>query len=110
MSGQPYEFSPAEPVVVAEVVAGPRGLQGEQGETGPQGERGPTGADSTVPGPQGERGFQGIQGERGLTGPTGPGVYVQSTAPAFDGVPALWVQTGLGSTGKDFTFWIEDGS
>lgn len=24
--------------------------------------------------------------------------------------PGIWVQTGLGADGSDFTFWIEDGT
>jgi hypothetical protein len=43
-------------------------------------------------------------------GPQGPpGVVVSDTQPAFAGT-GLWVQTGLGPTGDDFTFWIEDGT
>ena len=39
-----------------------------------------------------------------------PNVVVSETAPAFPPSTYLWVQTGLGDTGEDFTFWIEDGT
>lgn len=35
--------------------------------------------------------------------------HVGSTKPTIPG-PYLWVQTGLGSSGADATFWIEDGT
>jgi major tropism determinant Mtd-like protein len=38
-----------------------------------------------------------------------PQCYVGAEQPAGAG-PYLWVQTGLGDSGEDFTFWIEDGS
>jgi hypothetical protein len=34
---------------------------------------------------------------------------IQTTAPDFGGLPGLWIQTGLGTSGTDTTFWIEDG-
>lgn len=35
--------------------------------------------------------------------------YVSPTAPAAPvGQKYLWVQTGLGPSGNDFTFWIEN--
>lgn len=35
---------------------------------------------------------------------------IQPTEPTFPaGQPGLWIQTGLGPTGDDMTFWIEDG-
>ncbi len=43
-------------------------------------------------------------------GPRGPGnLYIQPSAPTAPVVPNMWVQTGLGPTGQDFTIWIEDG-
>lgn len=36
--------------------------------------------------------------------------YVSPTQPAGATGLYLWVQTGLGDSGEDFTFWIEDGS
>lgn len=36
-------------------------------------------------------------------------IFVQPTAPTPTGSPYLWIQTGLGPSGTDFTFWIEDG-
>lgn len=35
-------------------------------------------------------------------------IFVSPTKPAST-TPHLWVQTGLGPSGQDFTFWIEDG-
>lgn len=36
-----------------------------------------------------------------------PNVFVQNTTPTFPvGVQSFWVQTGLGVSGNDFTFWI----
>jgi hypothetical protein len=37
--------------------------------------------------------------------------YVQDTAPdAGATTPYLWIETGLGPGGNDFTFWFEDGA
>lgn len=36
--------------------------------------------------------------------------FVQPTAPAPAPARYMWVQTGLGLTGTDFTIWIEDGT
>lgn len=47
-----------------------------------------------------------------VTGGGGGGevnTHVGPTAPVGMVAPYLWVQTGLGSDGTDFTFWIEDG-
>lgn len=44
-----------------------------------------------------------------VTLPPGSGVHVQTTNPQMV-APGLWIQTGLGTSGTDFTFWIEDGS
>lgn len=38
-----------------------------------------------------------------------PDIYVQAAQPT-GAAPYLWVQTGLGPSGEDFTFWIEDGA
>lgn len=35
-------------------------------------------------------------------------LYVQGSDPGMT-YPGLWVQTGLGPDGSDYTFWIEDG-
>lgn len=49
----------------------------------------------------------GPQGPQGTAGPQ----FVSPTQPIVtDGQPYLWVQTGLGPDGKDFTFWVEDGT
>jgi hypothetical protein len=48
-------------------------------------------------------------GTQTIIGPRGPGnLVISPTQPTFEG-PGMWVQTGLGPTGQDFTIWIEDG-
>lgn len=37
-----------------------------------------------------------------------PNVFVGPTNPGIVGV-GLWMQTGLGTSGSDFTLWFEDG-
>lgn len=51
-------------------------------------------------GVQGPTGAQGIPGEQSL--------YVQATQPTGLTRDYLWVQTGLGPTGDDWTLWFED--
>lgn len=36
-------------------------------------------------------------------------LFVQNTAPISPPSTYMWIQTGLGTSGTDFTFWIEDG-
>lgn len=36
-------------------------------------------------------------------------LYVQNSNPGSSR-PHLWIQTGLGSSGADITFWVEDGN
>lgn len=48
----------------------------------------------------------------GAQGPPGPmNLFIQNAPPSVE-LPTtyLWVQTGLGVTGEDMTFWVEDGS
>lgn len=52
----------------------------------------------------GERGPQGVQGEPGPQN-----LFVQPNDPAM-AQPGVWVQTGLGPAGNDWTMWIEDGT
>lgn len=41
---------------------------------------------------------------------TGGLLFIQPTAPNVDtGQKYQWIQTGLGDSGNDFTFWFEDG-
>ena len=35
-------------------------------------------------------------------------IYIQHAKPPSR-APHLWVQTGLGTSGQDMTFWVEDG-
>lgn len=35
-------------------------------------------------------------------------LYIQNSNPGHSS-PHLWIQTGLGSSGADMTFWVEDG-
>lgn len=45
-----------------------------------------------------------------VSGPQGPqNLFVQNADPVMT-EPGLWIQTGLGDSGDDFAFWIEDGS
>lgn len=36
-------------------------------------------------------------------------VYIQDTQPDFNGGKGLWLQTGIGAGGADWTLWFEDG-
>jgi hypothetical protein len=36
-------------------------------------------------------------------------VFIQDTQPDFNGGKGLWLQTGMGTSGSDFTLWFEDG-
>lgn len=52
----------------------------------------------------------GARGATGLTGPQGPSsVYVQDGAPVGPPSKYMWVQTGVGVGGLDFTIWLETG-
>lgn len=44
----------------------------------------------------------------GLQGPSAMSVGTTNTL--TPGIPGMWLQTGLGPNGDDFTMWIEDGS
>lgn len=35
-------------------------------------------------------------------------LFISNTKPAFSG-PGLWIETGLGTSGRDYTIWVEDG-
>lgn len=72
-----------------------------------------TPAEQGPPGPAGPAGSVGAAGPQGPQGPAGPGgphnIYIQPAQPAFGaGEKALWVQTGLGPSGNDVSFWIKD--
>lgn len=44
----------------------------------------------------------------GVQGPPGDqGLFIQPTQPAGP-PPYLWIQTGLGQSGSDMTFWVDD--
>lgn len=45
-----------------------------------------------------------------VPGPQGPGNLSVGPVNTLSAGPGLWIQTGLGATGEDFTFWIEDGT
>lgn len=65
----------------------------------------------TAPGPIGPAGAAGATGPQGPAGAAGPGnLFVQNAAPSGT-LPSqyLWVQTNLGVSGEDITFWVEDG-
>jgi len=88
---------------------GPQGLKGDKGDPGEDGLQGPQGlkGDKGDPGEDGLQGLQGLKGDKG--DPGDQRVFIQPTAPDFNGGVGLWIQTGLGA-GSDFTFWIEDGA
>lgn len=44
-----------------------------------------------------------------VTVTSSPNIFVQSNAPTPPGYPYVWIQTGLGTSGHDITFWYEDG-
>jgi len=54
----------------------------------------------------------GEQGPQGIPGPSGSGiagdvpVIVSDTEPVIDN--CLWLQTGLGDNGEDFTMWLKE--
>ena len=92
---------------------GPQGLQGIQGVQGIKGDTGNTGAkgdkgDNGNQGPQGDQGIQGIQGPQGIAGPSN--LFVQNSTPSSPPSQYMWLQTGLGISGKDMTIWVEDGT
>lgn len=48
--------------------------------------------------------------EIAVPGPQGPSALsVGTTNTLTPGTPGMWLQTGLGPDGTDFTLWIEDG-
>ena len=49
----------------------------------------------------------GIQGPPGAPGAMN--VFISPTAPPTPPATYLWIQTGLGASGIDMTFWVEDG-
>jgi hypothetical protein len=42
--------------------------------------------------------------------PGSTALYIQNAAPSSPPATYLWIQTGLGLSGTDMTFWVEDGS
>lgn len=97
---------------------GPQGIKGDKGDTGdtgPQGIQGLQGVQGNQ-GIQGEQGPQGIQGIPGVAGEKGdkgdPGndnLVIGTTNTLQTNQTGLWIQTGLGVGGNDFTIWFEDG-
>ncbi len=45
----------------------------------------------------------------GSGGGAAQNVFIQNTAPVAPPSTYLWMQTGLGVSGKDFSLWVEDG-
>ena len=76
----------------------------EQPSTVVVGEQGPQGP----PGPQGPIGPEGPKGDQGPSGYLS--VYVSPEPPELPPPTYIWIQTELGPTGDDFTFWFEDGA
>lgn len=52
----------------------------------------------------GASGARGPQGEQGPS--TGVPTFIQDETPDYDG-PYVWVQTGLGADGSDYTVWYQ---
>lgn len=44
----------------------------------------------------------------GMQGPSAMAIGPTNTL--TPGTPGLWIETGLGPDGDDFTFWLEDGN
>lgn len=108
---------------------GPQGATGATGAQGPQGIQGPTGATGAT-GPTGPSGVVSVSSPITNSGTSTAAVlgldrvaedayndarfvkqanqqiFVSASAPASPPSSYLWVQTGLGSTGNDFTMWI----
>lgn len=57
----------------------------------------------------------GTPGPQGPTGPAGSGgggagnLFIQQTAPVSPPAIYEWIQTGLGNSGHDMMFWVQDG-
>jgi hypothetical protein len=54
---------------------------------------------------RGQRWTKGLQGEQGPES-----LHVGPEAPVDPPPRFVWVQTGLGPSGTDMTFWVEDGT
>jgi hypothetical protein len=79
------------------ILSGQRGAAGAAGAKGDKGDKG-------------DPGIQGIPGQDGIDGTIGKdNLFISNTVPTPPGIPYLWIETGLGSDGSGFTFWIEDG-
>lgn len=70
----------------------------------------PDGSLKTLPTSQGGTGATSISQARANFGiPAGSrSIFIQPEKPGSSR-PHLWIQTGLGSSGTDMTFWVEDG-
>lgn len=73
-------------------------------------EHNPDGSQKTLPTSQGGTGATSISQARANLGiPAGAqSIFIQNSNPGGSR-PHLWIQTGLGGSGTDMTFWVEDG-
>ena len=118
---------------------GAQGIRGERGERGAQGQQGDIGPMPKHERKGLMFRFEKAPGEWGewIVVPTGGGgggrddklfdrqkelvaladekkagavpVYIQNEQPSFNGGKGLWLQTGIGAGGADWTLWFEDG-
>jgi hypothetical protein len=66
------------------------------------------GTQKTLSVAKGGTGATNVASVRHNLGISGSSLYIQDSNPGISS-PHLWIQTGLGASGSDMTFWIEDG-
>ena len=71
----------------------------------------PDGTEKTLPVSRGGTGATNASDARANLGVTNgsDNVFIQNAPPGSPPATYLWIQTGLGGSGTDMTFWVEDG-